>query len=319
MQIVPLDVYKLIPGKRKAYHNLVGKSLWPCLKGKDPWNVSNSVIIAAIALVDKKPIGIALATYRIHMRHAKLLWLYAKPQFRVEAMPLLIDSIENQLQKQFCEQLSFLYQTDLPTTPALEALLHERGWHKPQLTLVRCHFPALEFNPPWLNKPYVLPADFQLFPWSDLTAKEREQIHSYIFQGRVSVNVSPFHDEKTIDPNISIGMRKDGVVIGWSITNRIAPDTIKYSSLYIDSEYRHTGYSIIMLIESMRRHQQTTIDKAVLDVNLHEADFSWINFIKKRLVPSCSRIERFKQTFHQFEPETSDLEYLETLFEGNDE
>ena len=104
--------------------------------------------------------------------------------------------------------------------------------------------------------------------------------------------LSPLFDEDLIDLETSFGLRKEGAVVGWNIGIRPHPDTITYSKLHIDTELMQAGYGIQLIVHVIRQQKKLPIRNALFEINLDRIDPTWWRFVKKRLMPIASRIER---------------------------
>ncbi len=194
----------------------------------------------------------------------------------------------------------FVYTKEDPFTPAVEKILVSLGWTPARTLLVRCHFDAYAFNPPWIHHPHHLPSSMKFFSWKDLRPEDRKHIEYLVYQRRVLPYLNPFREEALIDTETSVGLRQKKQVVGWSITHRPDPLTICYSKLYVDHSLLRTGYGIQLLVESIRRQKSLSIPNAILEVNVEEIDPSWAHFIKKRLFPLAHQIERVKHAMRLF-------------------
>lgn len=190
-------------------------------------------------------------------------------------------------------------QTD-PLAPALEKILASLGWPPAKMFLIRCHFDVQTFDTPWIHHTSRLPPSMSIFTWKDLKPEERKQIEHWGEQGRFLAYLSPFREETNISKETSVGLRQDGLVIGWCITRWLSPSTICFYSLFIDRSFFHSGLGIQLLNESIRRVKQLPIPDAVLEINLMEIDLSWWRFVKKRLIPIAKRVERIKKSVRVF-------------------
>lgn len=287
--------------EQKPYEGLLDKPFLCCLRGQDPWGIQGSHLFNFVALSQGRPVGLLVAVYWDLIQQAELISLYVDKHYRNRKIATrLLSQLEQNLQAKGCKLLAHTYLTQQPLTCHLEALFQKQGWDLPYLFIVRCHFNAAEFHPSWLDKQHPLPADTELFFWKNLLQEEREKLLHLLSQGGFPKSISPFHEEQTIEPCNSLGLKKNGKIIGWVITNRTASDTIQYSSLYIEHKYRLIGYSMRLLATSCQIHKQHSVEipKAVLNLNLYQVTDSWIRFIKKRLVPHTTKIERLNRITH---------------------
>lgn len=199
------------------------------------------------------------------------------------------------VQEEKVEIVELLYEQENPSSPALEKILTYLKWPSPQLLLMRCHFDLAFFDPPWIHYPYRLPPSMNFFSWKDLLPIERALIEYWGAQGRFLSYLSPLRDEEGIDLETSVGLRREGKIVGWSITRRPTPSTIRYSSLYIDRDFQQGGYGIQLLVESIRLNKKLAIPYAIFEINLQEIDPSWWHFVRRRLLPAANKIEHINK------------------------
>ena len=97
---------------------------------------------------------------------------------------------------------------------------------------------------------------FAVFPWTELTADEEEAIRrrqEREDRGWYPQALTPFQAEEQLEPLNSLGLCREGQVVGWMITHRTATDTIQYTSLFIDPALQGRGYALPLLAEAIRR------------------------------------------------------------------
>jgi GNAT superfamily N-acetyltransferase len=242
-------------------------------------------------------VGLLLSEIYPLLRIAQLYSLVVKPKYRHQGIGRQLFAFAEDwlVQEEQVQSIELIYDQTDPFAAPLEKIMASLGWPSAKLFLIRCHFDAYTFNPPWIHLIYHLPSPMSFFDWKNLLPNERNAIDYLANQGRFLPYLSPFHEEEFVDKETSVGLRKDGEVIGWSITRRPNPLTIRYSSLYVDSSLLHSGIGIQLLVESIRRHKQLPIPHAIFEVNLMEIDPSWWRFVKRRLMPMASKIEHLKK------------------------
>lgn len=198
----------------------------------------------------------------------------------------LLSALEQALAERNCLVVTKLYEASAPSVTAIEGLLHCRQWKDPQLFIQRYHFNVQAFHPPWFERDYPLPVEFDIFPWSQLTAEDERLIERQLEGGTFSANVYPLgNDKDLIEPLNSLGMRHQGVLIGWMVTHRVAPDTIRYSYFYVRDDYRHQGYSVRLLVDAIRLQQASSVPEATFEIRQSRVAKRWQRFIKRRLAP----------------------------------
>lgn len=258
--------------------------------------------IAAEGRLDGALAALALAEIYPLNRIARLESLLIKDNFTGKGIwrPLFVHMEKLLAHDEKMRCMEWRYDQDSSSAPAIEQILASLGWASPELYFIRCHFDAYAFDPPWMHRAFSLPANMSFFSWKDLLPQDREMIEYLGIQGRFLPYLSPLYKEESIDLETSIGLRKEGMLAGWSITRRPDASTIQYSSLYIDSSMLAAGYGIQLLIESMRRQKKLPIPHALFEINLKEIDPSWFRFVTKRLIPIASKVERIKRAFRVF-------------------
>jgi GNAT superfamily N-acetyltransferase len=278
----------------EAYKALTEPKYYCCLLGEHPDGVLNTISIAISAQYENQPVGLILANCSQILRMTEMHSIFVAEPFRgpkLNIAPQMLALLETELIPLGCMVLTFSYNLGEPETHDLEHLLLTHGWEKPRLFMISCHFDQ-KFNPPWLNTELPLPTGFSEFPWPELTAQERAKLQYREEQGMFRPEISPFgKNEHIIEPLNSLGLRYKGEVVGWMITHRIDPDTIRYSALYIHKEFQIQGIALRLLRDSIQIQLHATLPPfAVLDVNVDMVDRTWLNFIKRKLIPFAFKV-----------------------------
>lgn len=293
-----LDLGKLDAQGRQSFYGLTEPKFYPCLKGENPDGIPNTITLAIAAFIEGKPIGLLLATFFSAMRMAEIHSLYVTDESEDrEISGQLIQCLEEELQKNNCVVISYVYSSSDPETPNLEKLLNKLGWPAPRLFGIQCRFDGRTFNPPWMQAKYTFPSGFTLFPWSELTFEERKVLMRQLEHGEIHPSVSPFQEEDLIEPINSLGLRYKGSVVGWMVTHRITPNTIRYTALYIERSHQLQGPAIFLLKEAIERQIRSPIPWGVLEMNVRQTELSWLNFVKRRLRPYATEVTYTKQAW----------------------
>jgi GNAT superfamily N-acetyltransferase len=277
--------------ERKSYEELV------IPKHRQFLHSQEKHIIALGASTDEKPVGLALGFAFPLNALGQVLSIFVEDNFRHQKIgSQLIEEMEKTLLEQGCRVITFTYPGSDSTTSDLEHILHSRGWKGPHVVLKRYRFDGWSFNPPWLSKPYQLPPDFRLFPWKELRPNERKKLLHWHEQQRFPQLISPFGpDEALIEPLNSLGLRYKDEVVGWMITHRLAPDTIRFSALYIEKPFSLTEAWIKLLIEAINLQRFSPVQWAVFEINVMENVPGWNRFVIRRLGPYAESISEDHQ------------------------
>ncbi|MBA3237054.1 MAG: hypothetical protein H0T62_01730 [Parachlamydiaceae bacterium] len=309
--LTPEDIKKLDEDKLRVYRHFLKEEFWPCLQGKDHWDISTAEVFVAVAMTEEDfPVGLALFTFRRSLSWAILLSLSIKfSSSEQDIGKQLLEDVEKFLRDANCYILTYMYSDSDPDFTQINELLKLGGWDAPKLLLVRCHFEGHKFNAPWFKR-YVkipLPEGFEFFPWTKLKPRERELLEHKEKEGVFPSTVSPFHQEKNIEPLNSLGVRHKGDVIGWMITDRLDGDTISYSSFFVEPHHRETTIPLCLVAKSISLQLHSTIEKGVIEMNPILADQSWVTFFKNRFMPSAERIEHIYESCHDLRSEARKL------------
>ncbi len=232
-------------------------------------------------------IGLALAEVRPAGDLARVLSLFVAPEHRRRGVgDTLLAHLEHALAREGCTEVMLAYRSDWPSVPAIERLLQRHGWTPPQTRMLICKASTERIvEAPWLDRA-SLPAGFTLFPWSELTPQEREAIQRrQETEGWYPPVLTPFQEEERLEPLNSVGLRYKGRVVGWMITHRTAPDTIQYTSLFVEPELQGQGRALPLLAEAIRR-QVAVGDEVPYGIFQVEAENEvMIKFVNRYLRP----------------------------------
>ena len=115
-------------------------------------------------------------------------------------------------------------------------------------------------NAPWPTE-IIWPDGFEVFPWVDLTPADEEDMRRRQEEedGWYPEYLKPFQVERLLEPANSVGLRHEGQVVGWMITHRTAPDTVQYTSLFLDRKVRGQGLALPLVAEAVARRLGRTI------------------------------------------------------------
>jgi GNAT superfamily N-acetyltransferase len=248
--------------------------------------LDRSESVAVGAELFGRPVGLALAEReaeypRVGRIHSVAV---AEDQRRIGLGSSLLARVEDELEAEGYLGASAVYMEGLPVTPTVEHALDRRGYLPPRRRMLICESDFRTITQaPWMER-RPLPAEYELFPWVELRPEEREDI---LARQRAAEwypeTLSPFPEEERIEPVSSLGLRFHGQVVGWCITHRMKPDTIRFFRLFIRRDLQPMGRGAEMVRESIWRHEHTEVDKAYFDVAVHNV--AMLRFLERRLAP----------------------------------
>lgn len=286
------------PVKYQAVYNLTADNIsaydaftFPSLQKRWQTRTKQGELVGISATISHQMVGMVIAEILPESQNppslsASIISCYVVPNHRHQSIgTTLIGNLEKELKKVSCQRVEISYKSSELTALALEPLLKNKGWLPPQTTFLLAQTTTQKIaEAPWLHK-YPLPDSFTVFPWSELTAQERQAI---LQQGEYPNPLNPFSDESRIEPLNSLGLRHNGEVIGWMITHRVAPDTIRYSSLFVRKKYQKLGRGISLLAASIKLQIDSEIENGTFSVAADNEPM--LSFLNRHLRPYLTGI-----------------------------
>jgi uncharacterized protein (TIGR03032 family) len=232
---------------------------------------------------EDEPLGMAVAEFR-NGGIARIVSLFVRPEHRRGRLgKALLRSLEKVARANGSATMEILYRTDWPGFAAVERMLAGQGWSAPVGHSLQCKTTTdLIAKAPWLHTMRIGP-DFSIFPWAQLRAAERSRLLAQ--QDKYPAVLSPFQEEERQEPCNSLGLRYRNEVAGWMITHRTRPDTIQYTSLYVDPAVlrRQPGIGLAVLARSIRLQIEAGVFHGIFLVNLDNP--LGLNLARRRLAP----------------------------------
>jgi len=234
-------------------------------------------LVGVVALYQEQPIGAIFGEFSGGT--VKVLSWFVSPAHRHKGVgSTLLSKLEQAVAH--CSQMNINFRNDWRRLAAIEHILDKQGWTPPQTGLLLCKTTTEQIaKADWLNKGQ-LPADFEIFPWSELSQAERNAIQSAPCYPPA---LTPFQEEDRIEYLNSLGLRYRGEVVGWMITHRSAPDVIQYSSLFVRSDLQRVGRAIPLLAASIKRQISSDILSLICQVAIENEPM--VKFVNRRLAP----------------------------------
>lgn len=262
-----------------------------------------SVVAIGVEL-ESEPIGLILATYWNSSDdstiYAKILSLFVVPSYRYQGLgKALLGRMETELQSRGCSEVSLSY-LESPNSPTLEKILNQSNWTAPNTTALICYASRVKLEQ--ASQPHLieyleklkkkLPPSYTIFFWRDLTAQERDAIESQMQTDPLVRRFNPFIEESKIEPLNSLGLRYQDRIIAWMITHRTAPDTIRYTQLFVAPDFQPLSRSILMLIKSILIHVEKAPEATKATWRTEINNPPMVNFIYRRLAPYLDEIRK---------------------------
>lgn len=286
LPVALLDVKTLSAEQRASFFLLTPPRYRDCLFGRDPYQISYAKIIAARLGALDKPVGLVLSSHYEGLGVGTIVSIHVEPPFQGKGeVKALMDLIEAAHVKEKATLLDFFFKESDSQQGFFRRLLSECAWAPPQIYLKQYFFDVFSFHPSWFLSVGSLSADFEIFGWDALAETERLFIEKQYRHNRFNAHVYPFTKEELYEKELSFGLRCRGEVVGWSLVQKVSPDTIKYSILYVDAAFQHSGGSAALLAASIRQQQKSACKWALFEYAVDFVPLSWVHFVEKRLKP----------------------------------
>lgn len=229
--------------------------------------------------------GAALAEIQPDAAAAEVISLFVAPDCRRRGVGgRLLGDLEQAVARKGCRAVHLTFRSDWKAREVIEKLLEKHGWSAPQVVRVIGKSNAQTVGGwPWLNR-LKLPEAYTIFPWTELTQRERRSIEERQEREEWFPRVlTPFQEEQRLEPINSIGLRHDGRVVGWMITHRTTPDTIQYTSLFVDAGIQGLGRGIALVAEAINRQIRSGVAYGIFMADVKNERM--VNFARRRLRP----------------------------------
>jgi GNAT superfamily N-acetyltransferase len=213
--------------------------------------------IACRAIEGETPAGLVLGQVRSdNPSSLEMLSILGAPDFRGRGVATkLLAALEDAARGSAAvRQLTGVYMTGRPSIPALERVFAKCGFPPPALRMI-----VLKFTPEeaatcdWYKKARM-PAGCTIFPWVEMTDEERARLkQSQADRAWIHPELEPWRSDKRFDEVSSVGMRKDGEVVGWVINHRASPTLVTFTTSFIRADLARRGGIFPLYVASIER------------------------------------------------------------------
>ncbi|MHB8808568.1 MAG: TIGR03032 family protein [Desulfobulbaceae bacterium] len=228
-------------------------------------------------------VGMAVAEPRAEGT-ARVISLFVRPEHRRRQVGRqLLRNLEKVARANDARCMKILYRTDWPGSAAVDRLLTTLGWTAPTGHSLQCKTTTeLIAKAPWIHSVQPGPG-FSLFPWVQLSPDERRGLQER--RDQYPAVLSPFQEEERQEPSNSLGLRSDNGIVGWMITHRTRPDTIQYTSLYVEPSVRRRqpGIGISLLAKSICLQIEAGVPRGIFLVHMDNPQ--GLNLTRRHLEP----------------------------------
>lgn len=254
----------------------------------------NAVFAYTITYMNQ-PVGLSIGEINQQEESAEILSLFVEPTHRNRGVSTqLVKFIEDEVKAKGCQHLAMTYLSGKPTTYSLERVLQKCHWAEPQVHEIICkgHIDN-GIKMPWVNKEGYFVNSYEIFPWSSLSNEEKMSIQKQ--KDKIPQDLYPLQYMANMERVNSIGLRYRGDVVGWLISHRIAPDTIRFTCSYIRHDLQKIGRNLGLMAEAIKRQHQAKIPYIIWTTPMHHQGM--VEFTKKRISPFLIYLKEFKKSY----------------------
>jgi GNAT superfamily N-acetyltransferase len=241
---------------------------------------------ACAATIGDRAVGLALAQRAPAIPPtAEILSLFVDPEVRGQGIATaMLASLEEAALRQGIRELSGTYMTDRPNIAAIERVLAKRGFEEPTVRMIVFKFAPEDARKCAWYRRARLPTGATIFKWSEVTGEDLALLkHSQRERRWIHPKLEPWSAAPDFDTVSSVGMRKDGEIVGWVINHRLTPDVVTFSTASMRPDLARMGASFPLYVASL----ETLMGSGVLCTFVTNAeDFAdMARFMLKRGAP----------------------------------
>lgn len=243
--------------------------------------------VARCATEDGRPVGLAVAEIAPGDQAAELFSVFVVADHRGQGVATqLLEGLEHDLRRHGASRLDAVYMTGKPAIAAIERIFEKRGFPRPEQRKIVVRFtPEEAATTEWYGKAR-LPPGAEVFSWADLTPDELERLkRSHAEAPWIDPDLEPWRMSERFDPVSSVGMRKDGQVVGWVINHPIGPKLLCFTTSFMRRDLARRGAIFSLYVASLERLKGTGVTCTFVTSSQYQ---SMVRFVLRRCAPYIS-------------------------------
>jgi len=255
---------------------------FPSLSFKLKTRELNDPLIAILAMESDKMVGLLLAEYIIEQNGVKVISLLVHPENRKRGIGTgLLQKLENWASEKGFWRIDLVFQSNWELSEALTRALAKCHWEDPVRRMILCYANIKNYEgAPWLSYDQI-PPKFEIFNWSDLTGDDKNLIMNQRVAGSVTPDVDPFQAAEKCLPELSVGLRHQGQLVGWMITHKVSNETLQRTCVYLDPEFRKNNLALALSANVIKLQLKSDYPKAIFQI--HTGKQKMISYFEKFL------------------------------------
>jgi uncharacterized protein (TIGR03032 family) len=248
-------------------------------------------LMAVSASIEGTMVGFAVAEVDRHQT-AEILSLFVDEGYRRQGIGKCLMAQLQQDLRASCAAIHLNYRRTA-VTDGMEPILQRLGWQLPRSQFLLAQTTTERISQaPWLHQ-YPLSSEFAIFPWLELTVDEQR----YIERLEYPDGLSPLADGERLEPLNSLGLRYQGQLVGWMVTHRVAVDTIRYSTLFVEPRFRAKARGIALLSAAICRQIASPVPNYKFAV-AGENELM-LRFVRRHLQPYLTQLSESRRACWQ--------------------
>jgi GNAT superfamily N-acetyltransferase len=210
--------------------------------------------MAAVATIGGRPVGLALAQRAPAIPPtAEVLSLFVVKDLRGQGIATrLLASLEDVVSRIGVTEIAGTYMTGKPAVAAVERVLAKRGFDPPVSRRLIIKFtPEQSRQCRWFRRARM-PEGASIFKWSELTRDDLARLKRSQAERRwIHPKLEPWNWDRNFDPVSSVGMRKDGEIVGWVISHRMSPGVLTFTTAFMRTDLARRGASFPLYVATL--------------------------------------------------------------------
>lgn len=238
--------------------------------------------VARCARIGTRPVGLVLAEHGAGGQSSvEVFSIFIAADHRGQGLATrLVQGLEDDVRRRGATSLVAVYMTGKPAIPIVERIFEKCGFASPVRRTVVVRFTPEEAATTHWYQRAKLPAGATVFPWSELTEEERVELkRSQEESPWIHPDLEPWKCDQRFDVVSSVGMRKDGKVVGWVINHPIATNMICFTTSFMRRDLARRGAIFPLYVASLERLKGSGVTCTFVTASHFE---SMVNFVLKR-------------------------------------
>ncbi len=244
--------------------------------------------LAAVVSLAGRPIGLAVAVRQ--PRRLVLGSVFVVPAWRRAGVGR---RLLRRILGAADQPIEITYRTNLPSRPALTALLDGASFSAPRLVSVCCEYRVADVDFAQIRRWRWRPG-LSVLDWRALSSAQRDQLNA----DWVPAGLDPRLSEAGCEPDLSLALLHRGDVAGWFIIHRIEPDLLRCTTGYVQPLRLPSGGFALLCAEFLQRQRQACPrSRTIWTVSGSLPAF--VTMLRRRFQPAGATLTEFHRRTHR--------------------